>query len=56
MLGERTAGVIKMAAGPAYLSPDEEPHAQIRGRYLVRGLPKTMVICGGGPVRDQRTG
>jgi len=44
MLGERTAEEIKMAVGSAYPSPDE-PHAEIRGRDLVSGLPKTIVIC-----------
>jgi len=44
MLGERTAEEIKMAVGSAYSSPDE-PHAEIRGRDLVSGLPKTIVIC-----------
>src|SRR5216117_2700926 len=43
MLGERTAEEIKMAIGSAYPSSDE-PHAEIRGRDLVSGLPKTIVI------------
>jgi rod shape-determining protein MreB len=43
MLGERTAEEIKMAVGSACPSPDE-PHAEIRGRDLVSGLPKTIVI------------
>src|ERR1700686_3457022 len=43
MLGERTAEEIKMAVGSAYPSPDE-PHAESRGRDLVSGLPKTIVI------------
>ena len=42
-LGERTAEEIKMAIGSAYPSPDE-PHTEIRGRDLVSGLPKTIVI------------
>ena len=46
MLGERTAEQIKMAVGSAYPSPDE-PHAEIRGRDLVSGLPKTIVISAG---------
>ncbi|WP_433335465.1 rod shape-determining protein [Spirillospora sp. CA-294931] len=45
MLGERTAEEIKMAIGSAYPNgKDEEPHAEIRGRDLVSGLPKTVVI------------
>jgi rod shape-determining protein MreB and related proteins len=43
MLGERTAEEIKMAIGSAYPF-DDEPHAEIRGRDLVSGLPKTVVI------------
>src|SRR3989475_5706768 len=45
MLGERTAEEIKMALGSAYPSSDE-PNAEIRGRGLVSGLPKTIVISG----------
>ncbi|MEW2354364.1 MULTISPECIES: rod shape-determining protein [Thermomonosporaceae] len=44
MLGERTAEEIKMAIGSAFPAGDEEPHAEIRGRDLVSGLPKTVVI------------
>jgi rod shape-determining protein MreB len=43
MLGERTAEEIKMALGSAFPAA-EEPHAEIRGRDLVSGLPKTIVI------------
>jgi rod shape-determining protein MreB len=43
MLGERTAEEIKMAIGSAYPFVDE-PHAEIRGRDLVSGLPKTIII------------
>jgi rod shape-determining protein MreB and related proteins len=43
MLGERTAEEIKMAIGSAYPFTDE-PHAEIRGRDLVSGLPKTIII------------
>ena len=43
MLGERTAEEIKMAIGSAFPTP-EEPHAEIRGRDLVSGLPKTIVV------------
>ena len=46
MLGERTAEEIKMAIGSACPSPDE-PHAEIRGRNLVSGLPKTIAISAG---------
>jgi len=43
MLGERTSEEIKMAIGSAFPFEDE-PHAEIRGRDLVSGLPKTVVI------------
>jgi rod shape-determining protein MreB len=43
MLGERTAEEIKMAIGSAFPRPDE-PQAEIRGRDLVTGLPKTIVV------------
>ncbi len=43
MLGERTAEDIKMAIGSAFPLADE-PHAEIRGRDLVSGLPKTIIV------------
>ena len=43
MLGERTAEEIKVAVGSAFPKPDE-PHAEIRGRDLVTGLPRTIVV------------
>jgi rod shape-determining protein MreB len=43
MLGERTAEEIKVALGSAFPAADE-PNAEIRGRDLVTGLPKTVVI------------
>jgi rod shape-determining protein MreB len=45
MLGERTAEEIKMAIGSA-CPTGEEPHAEVRGRDLVSGLPKTVVVSG----------
>ena len=42
-LGERTAEDIKMAIGSAFPMQDE-PVAEIRGRDLVSGLPKTIVV------------
>ncbi len=44
MLGERTAEEIKMAIASAFPMP-EEPNAEIRGRDLVTGLPKTIVVA-----------
>ncbi len=43
MLGDRTAEDIKIGIGSAFPMADE-PHAEIRGRDLVSGLPKTIVL------------
>lgn len=43
LLGERTAERIKVTIGSAYPAPDE-PDAEIRGRDLVSGLPRTVVV------------
>jgi len=43
MLGERTSEEIKIHVGSAFPFPDE-PHAEIRGRDLVTGLPKTITV------------
>jgi rod shape-determining protein MreB len=43
LLGERTAENVKISVGSAFpASP--EPQAEVRGRDLVSGLPKTVVI------------
>jgi rod shape-determining protein MreB len=42
-LGERTSEEIKIALGSAF-PLEEELHAEIRGRDLVTGLPKTIVV------------
>jgi rod shape-determining protein MreB len=42
-LGERTAEEIKIALGSAY-PLQEELYAEVRGRDLVTGLPKTVVV------------
>jgi rod shape-determining protein MreB and related proteins len=42
-LGERTAENIKMAVASAFPFPDEVA-AEIRGRDLVSGLPKTIIV------------
>ncbi|MFD6953274.1 rod shape-determining protein [Nocardiopsis sp. TSRI0078] len=44
MIGERTAEELKMAVGSAYPSGSEEVRAEVRGRDLVSGLPKTIVL------------
>jgi rod shape-determining protein MreB len=43
MLGDRTAELIKISIGSAFPEADES-QAEIRGRDLVSGLPKTVVI------------
>jgi len=43
MLGERTSEQIKMAIGSAWPYADE-PAAEVRGRDLITGLPKTIVL------------
>lgn len=43
LIGDRTAEQLKMAIGSAWPFSDE-PNAEIRGRDLVTGLPKTVVI------------
>ncbi|MFH1331396.1 MAG: rod shape-determining protein [Actinomycetota bacterium] len=43
LLGDRTAEQLKMAIGSAWPYSDE-PSAEIRGRDLVTGLPKTVVV------------
>ena len=43
MLGERTAEEVKMTLGSAFPLPTE-PDAEIRGRDMVSGLPRTVVV------------
>ena len=43
MLGERTAEEVKMTLGSAFPLTDE-PEAEIRGRDMVSGLPRTVVV------------
>ena len=43
LLGERTAEEVKMTLGSAFPLPDE-PEAEIRGRDLVSGLPRTVLV------------
>src|SRR5438094_1576152 len=49
-LGERTAEEIKIALGSA-CELEEELHAEIRGRDLITGLPKT-IVCSTAEIRD----
>ncbi|CAN5592895.1 MAG: rod shape-determining protein [Nocardioidaceae bacterium] len=43
MLGERTAEEVKVELGSAFPLP-EEPRAEVRGRDLVSGLPRTVTV------------
>lgn len=43
LIGERTAEEVKIQVGSAYLLP-EPLHAQMRGRDLVSGLPKEIMV------------
>ncbi|MDD4801784.1 MAG: rod shape-determining protein [Syntrophomonas sp.] len=45
MIGERTAEELKIKVGSAWLTPENrEREISVRGRDLVSGLPKTVVI------------
>lgn len=43
MVGERTAEEVKITLGSAFPLPDE-PEAEIRGRDMVSGLPRTVAV------------
>jgi rod shape-determining protein MreB and related proteins len=43
LLGERTAEQVKVELGSAFPRPDE-PEADIRGRDMVSGLPRTVTV------------
>lgn len=44
LIGERTAEHIKMTIGSAYKLDDEVKTMEVRGRDLVSGIPKTLII------------
>jgi rod shape-determining protein MreB len=44
LIGNQTAEEVKLEIGSAYPMPDEEVQAEIRGRDMVSGLPKTVVL------------
>ena len=60
MLGERTAEEVKMTVGSAF-PRSNEPEAEIRGRDMISGLPRTVVVSsaevrpghGGAAARDR---
>ncbi len=47
LVGELRAEEMKIKLGSAYPHPDESQPMEIRGRDLLDGLPKTIVITGG---------
>lgn len=47
LLGERTSEQIKLTIGSAFAAEKDDEHTEIRGRDLVSGLPKTVVISAG---------
>jgi len=44
LIGERTAEHIKMTIGSAYKMDEEVKTMEVRGRDLVSGIPKTLII------------
>ncbi len=44
LIGEKTAEEIKIAVGSAYLNPQERLEASLRGRDLITGLPREIII------------
>jgi len=44
LIGERTAEHIKISIGSAYKVVDESKTMEVRGRDLVSGIPKTLII------------
>lgn len=44
LIGERTAENIKIAIGSAYPYADNEPSMDIKGRYLLNGLPENITV------------
>ena len=43
MIGERTAEEIKISIGTAFIKDEPKSH-EVRGRDLVTGIPKTLVL------------
>ena len=44
LIGERTAEIIKMNIGNAYPDPENLQTIEVRGRDLIKGIPKTLTI------------
>jgi rod shape-determining protein MreB len=44
LIGERTAELIKITIGSAFKTSEESHTMEVRGRDLVSGIPKTLVI------------
>lgn len=48
LIGERTAEQVKMEIGCALLTPElENTHVPVKGRDLISGVPKTIVLAAG---------
>ena len=52
-IGERTAEEVKLAIGSVFPT-DDEYKAEVRGRDLMSGMPKTVVLTPGGDPRGDR--
>lgn len=44
LIGERSAEIIKMTIGNAYPDPENLQTIEVRGRDLIKGIPKTLTI------------
>jgi rod shape-determining protein MreB len=44
LIGNQTAEQVKIEVGSAYPRADDETQAEVRGRDLVTGLPKTVIL------------
>ena len=44
LVGSQTAEQVKIEIGSAHPLPDEDAHCEVRGRDLVTGLPKTVLL------------
>ncbi len=44
LIGERTAEIIKNTIGNAYPDPENMETIEVRGRDLIAGIPKTLII------------
>ena len=52
LIGQQTAEEIKLEIGSAY-DLKNEVQAEVRGRDMLTGLPKTIILFGGGAARSR---